>query len=660
MLASFNKHWASALFKSKLKCTICKDFTSPEVRASLPDILNRSQEECTGCRLLKDIFERYQVETPENAWVSLVAPTSYTSLYRVQSNIFGPLEIFASEDSIFQFSKIPIAPLISGNTSSEASLQKARIWLKDCSENHDLCKNDNISSRSMLEAKNRSLPRRLLDLSGISLVNMAPSGNIRLVEATKTASGKMASETKYACLSHCWGKALLISTKTTNIDEMHTGVPFQSFPKTFQHAMIVAIKLGVLYIWIDSLCIIQDDPQDWGRESQKMASIYSKGHFTIAASHASGSTEGLFSQPADRYRGNELKVHDTDGTTKPVWIRRPIDHNTWPLLKRSWVYQERLLSRRIVHFAKEEIVWECMQTTVCECSRATSSWPASNNIDSKAQHHISLASSSQVDLADRWRTMVVAYTSMKLTYATDIFPALSGLVKSIEVDMGFGYMAGLWCRSLAVDLLWRFVNNNNNVCTRPTTYLAPSWSWASVLGSVTYDTMGGRRLEHSSIGKLHVEIHDANVESEGVDIHGALVAGSVTLEGVLAPAEAYFDKQNYGYPYLRIGEDERISPQWDDSLINEVFTVDVSSNLFLLKMATTTKRKKTKPATNIVAHTIQRVMEFQAEELEPELICLVLQGEGRYYKRLGYVSRYWPEKEKWFENSEFPVKIIIE
>jgi hypothetical protein len=466
---------------------------------------------------------------------------------------------------------------------------------------------------------------------------------LKLVETSSANhAGDTASRTKYACLSHCWGKVLLITTKTTNLEEMMHGIAFESFPKTFQHAMTTTLKLGISYIWIDSLCIIQDDSIDWEDQSKQMAAIYRNGHFTIAASRATGSTGGCFSQPEDRYRRDKIIANREDGTTFPLWIRRPIDHNTWPLLKRGWVFQERLLSRRIIHFANEEVVWECMERTTCECSRATTTWPASSRIDNKSQHHTSIANSSRADLADGWRGMVMSYTAMKLTYARDVFPALSGLVKSIELEKQSKYVGGLWLDSFAVDMLWRLVNNTNSIDSRPKQYLAPSWSWASVIGGITYNTIGGRTIDKTALKRVHVQVKKVVVTPTGTDEHGMLKSGTVELRGSIVPVEAYYEGQFTNYPYLRIGDEERISPMWDDPVIDGQFQGDVSSDIFLLKMATTTTRGR-------------GLARFVQEDYEAELICLVLRRTDKIkqvFTRLGYVSRYWPEKEKWFRHAD--------
>ena len=303
-----------------------------------------------------------------------------------------------------------------------------------------------MRSHKRCRLESPSFPKRVLDVS-----NLETTGIIRLV----------------ASVSHCWGLGPMLTTKSTNIAEHENGIKLSNFPRTFQEAMAFALKMGVRYIWIDSLCIIQDSAEDWETESKKMANIYTDGHFTIAASRSRGSEQGLYSESPPENIGEKMVVSSSNGKEYPFRFRKPIDHNTWPLLKRAWVYQERWLSRRIFHFAIEEIVWECMESTRCECSHAVSAWDKSRSIDSKALHHKVLASASSDDLADQWREMVTKYASMSLTYTKDIFPALSGLAKTMESRGMRDYCAGSWKEGLTIDLLWRMKTGAMTYESRP-------------------------------------------------------------------------------------------------------------------------------------------------------------------------------------------------
>ncbi|ROW02443.1 hypothetical protein VMCG_06100 [Cytospora schulzeri] len=204
-------------------------------------------------------------------------------------------------------------------------------------------------------------PARLLDLDAFD-----DGLDIRLIET----DGMLATK-KYACLSHCWGDNRHIKTETTNIQRWKKCIPWKLLPKTFRDALHFVRKLKLKYLWIDSLCIIQDDRQDWKRESARMATIYRNAFITIAATSSSSDSGGCYSsgEPLDKdYEvGTDLFVRE-----KPVHFEcpQPPDISSpFPLLSRGWVYQERVLSRRVLHFGPKELLWECDEFCGCQCQR---------------------------------------------------------------------------------------------------------------------------------------------------------------------------------------------------------------------------------------------------------------------------------------------------
>jgi hypothetical protein len=231
--------------------------------------------------------------------------------------------------------------------------------------------------------------------------------------------------------------------------------------------------------------------------------------------------------------------------------------------------------------------------------------------------------------------MVAKYTTMGLTYEKDIFPALSGLATDMQRrGLTNNYYAGMWHDSLTIDMLWRIKISHPNIESRPQTWRAPSWSWASVVQQVTYETMGGRPLNSAAVRKVYAKITAVTSRPAGIDPLGAISAGSVTVRGRLAGAESYTDSGRLDGPYLRIGEETGLSPQWDDCNFEAKFIVDSKPSLFLLRMAETNSERG---------------------KYEEELICLVLQRDQEHspvFRRMGYLSRYWPKQAKWFKESK--------
>lgn len=139
----------------------------------------------------------------------------------------------------------------------------------------------------------------------------------------------------------------------------------------------MALLLKIKYIWIDSLCIIQDDLEDWNTESAKMADIYQGAYITLSATASSGDAYGCFASTPQDVDDVEIQLPDDLRAVK-VAVRKALIHwdevtpraiaDRFPLMTRGWAYQERLLSCRVLHFTQAELVWECRSLVTCECN----------------------------------------------------------------------------------------------------------------------------------------------------------------------------------------------------------------------------------------------------------------------------------------------------
>jgi hypothetical protein len=150
-----------------------------------------------------------------------------------------------------------------------------------------------------------------------------------------TTFGNRVQSAGYACLSHCWGSgADIVKTLEDNFQTHSTvGIEIGALPATFRDATEICQKLHINYLWIDSLCIIQDSDNDWQMQAASMADIYENSYITIAASGAKDSTEGCFREINEHHRGQALP--DFPG----VYVRHQLNEppRKWPLLKRGWV-----------------------------------------------------------------------------------------------------------------------------------------------------------------------------------------------------------------------------------------------------------------------------------------------------------------------------------
>lgn len=194
-----------------------------------------------------------------------------------------------------------------GDTSSEACFGRAQEWLRHCLTQHN---------RYILRASSQSrLPKRIIDVSPLDA-----DGSVRLLEAED-------EEGHYLCLSHCWGQSvLLVKTLKSNNFDWKCKLPWSVLPKTFQDAIIFARWLEKRYIWADSLCIVQDDLEDWRRESTEMAAVYQISYLTLAVTKSKDSTGGCFSAQEASSNARKHSGVNQDGTSNAMYCRKKIPH----------------------------------------------------------------------------------------------------------------------------------------------------------------------------------------------------------------------------------------------------------------------------------------------------------------------------------------------
>lgn len=237
------------------------------------------------------------------------------------------------------------------NTGSEKSLNLAKRWLTEC-RNHSLCQNSDEHGDKIL-----AVPTRLLH------VGTSKYPNLRLCNVPPG--------TNYASLSHCWGKHVPIKLLSSNLTAFLKNIEISKLPRTFREAIEVVRHLDIEYIWIDSLCIIQDSKEDWASEAALMHQVYSNAIVNIAADDARDGTEGLFRDRDPRLC--ELVEVDVSWTKHHRGIYKAVDNALWQsnmeksmLNSRAWILQEQRLSPRILHFGKTQLLWECQTGKACE------------------------------------------------------------------------------------------------------------------------------------------------------------------------------------------------------------------------------------------------------------------------------------------------------
>ena len=363
----------------------------------------------------------------------------------------------------------------------------------------------------------------------------------------------------YACLSYCWGRHPFLATKFDSLNSHRARIPWDLLPLTFQDAILFLRKLGIRYLWIDSLCIIQDDSDDWKQESSQMASIYQNAHLVVSATKSANAHEGLFAQLDDQFQPHVLPVTTPDGRTEHIWFRRSLTHMPGPFsffrkgepplptLSRGWIFQERLLASRVLHFGPQELLWECQTQSACQCTAAGNSGPQLGPLprtslergvmQMKSAFNIRSWTSwdgSERELGRCWHRLVEEYSRLQLTHEMDIFPAVSGVSRRFQEAWKSKSLAGLWMKSLPCDLLW-YVDVHDPIYGpgpvqwgRPWSWRAPTWSWASVNSPVRFiDTSHG--LEPCC------EVKEAVCEAAGIDPTGEVAGGFLVLRGNVIP-----------------------------------------------------------------------------------------------------------------------------
>jgi hypothetical protein len=336
-------------------------------------------------------------------------------------------------------------------------------------------------------------------------------------------------------------------------------------PKTFQEAIIFARNIGIAYIWIDSLCIIQDSKDDWLNQSGKMAQIYEHSTITLAASSAENCSVGCFSVAPPLIRGcvtdgNVLVAvdaakEDVQGLIRKMDFHHPVVYarlhppHDWhreyeysPLLKRGWVYQERLLSPRMLHFGQMELMLECNQQAICYCGQHNQQLDSElfraasdRRLRTKSLHALCLQNNPNGDaLSVRWSKMIEEYSGLGLTVPTDRFVAIAGIAKQFRRGLNDArYMAGLWEESIVSGITWRRNGPAAYNHSRAPVAAVPTWSWMSVAVPITYDNSDSikQRPTNGPVLKRTDFNHDMDRE------YTSLWGGSITLHGRLVAVE---------------------------------------------------------------------------------------------------------------------------
>lgn len=385
------------------------------------------------------------------------------------------------------------------------------------------------------------VPTRLVD------VGSPNSPEVRL----RHTVGLDLKDPRYLALSHCWGLTIPPSATTTSatLPERLRSIPLANLTRTFLDCITIARKLDIQYIWIDSLCILQDSRSDWEQEAAQMASVYSNAYCTISASGSSDGNGGCHVDENSRAYGPvTLSWDNMDQKIRTFSLFGESILNVLindPLTQRAWTLQERELSPRVLHYSHDAVRWECRSLK----ASSTFPWEDSSAFNGALRAfdvgQIAGVTAHQLDLEQReknetaWFDTVFKYSGRALTKHSDRLPAISGIARAVQIVTDDTYLAGLWRSNLLHCLLWTsaWYDSKGLIShTRPESFLAPSWSWASVAGQVKYETWIFDALHPAPDTRLLPTILEASTTPVGFDAFGQCKGGAIRLKGRLKPA----------------------------------------------------------------------------------------------------------------------------
>ncbi|KAL6696888.1 heterokaryon incompatibility domain-containing protein [Trichoderma pleuroticola] len=530
---------------------------SDDYEFGFADLIKSSKRGCDRCKALASAFESLGAAGFEVArWEpNLNSPGSPLLEIPSADGTSQVFEICSSEaplDKAVFFADEPSPHIVlcrghklSRTTGDDETLDQAAKWLTECRTSHGECR---VSDAEFV-------PNRLLYLGN----GRADSNILELVEKPATVP--------YAALSHRWTKETPAKSLLTSnfLDRKQHGMPIANLPRMMQDVVLVLRRLGIEYIWIDCLCIIQDDKDDWKREAALMASIYTNAELTVAASWCDQPKQSLF---RDHSTPQQIPVDVAQIDGQSIFIRRRRHHFTWlgiessadamavenpdfewPLLNRGWVYQEQLLSRRMLHFTQNELIWECFEATRCECG-----W-----YDNNTRIHGARDCYKRSPVSKSWAQVVKGYAKRPLTVMSDRLPALAGIGKAIASAKDYDaaeYLCGLWEKELEETFFWYL--SEPPLHPRPDIHM-PTWSWASVSGGI----------ECWQVSLEGIEFLGSDVQYSGDPLLGDVVSGMVSLSGHVASGVVY-----HGQEWTSILESQKDASGTSSILTDSIATED--------------------------------------------------------------------------------------
>ncbi|KAI3529290.1 hypothetical protein CSPX01_15605 [Colletotrichum filicis] len=412
----------------------------------------------------------------------------------------------------------------------------------------------------------------------------------RLVIVENMLESGMIDALDYATLSYCWGSKedALKQTKTTK-DTILThcqGMPLDSLSPVIRDTIKVCRALGIFYLWVDALCIIQEDNVDWDRESQMVGQIYHSCYVTICPLSSQSCLEGYLgprpqglevefqSSRHEHIRGTYRLILSSTNIyadileeSKTPVVYKDLERSAWD--RRGWTFQESILSPRMILFGPN------MGHFVCENLEGSENGHIDRNkihgqlqimirkAIGKPYEELDRSANTRADVYSSW-SAVHEVQERAWTYREDIFPGIAGIAQVFATLTSDTYLAGLWKDDLSYQLLWYMpepppveLASLVHSLQHAEPYIAPSWSWASRatykenLAQEQYESPGAgdqearerrwgvRFVEASKWMPCHnrpdFALIDYHMDSRGSNIFGLLTGGFLRFKGRTCP-----------------------------------------------------------------------------------------------------------------------------
>ncbi|KAI5921527.1 heterokaryon incompatibility protein-domain-containing protein [Camillea tinctor] len=298
---------------------------------------------------------------------------------------------------------------------------------------------------------------------------------------------------RYAALSYCWGGPQEVSLTRENLYDLQRGpLDSASLPQTFKDAILTTQMLGLEYLWIDALCIIQNDPVDKAREITRMCSIYENSIVTIVAATASSVRDGFLKPVSifnERYPSCEIQV-SLEGNNPSTLTFTPLHtHHTddFPINKRGWTFQEASIPPRLLVFGDLEPFFRCRSGDVVTVSKTCIRYDRMSRMKPRrlVNRHVKIDGRSINDIEDSlssiWPEVVEEYTSRDLSFAEDRPLAAGGVIDFLSGIFHDKCYFGVWASCPIACLLWQKTYSGRESVAIPG---LPTWSWMSITGQV--------------------------------------------------------------------------------------------------------------------------------------------------------------------------------